>query len=1002
MFNKQTTLDLDGPKLGFSTDPQDLTVNTGTAATFVAIGTAIFPSNIPAQFATNTGIVTYRWYVDDTAVFDDPDEDGADGVNYLGAGTTTLQIFNNTTTKTVYCEADYIPSAYGLPGVAVTVGSARSTGHAISEPIRSASATLSIIPTLSIDTQPVDRIVVVGTAATFGVDASLSNESTEGFSYQWQVNGSDVSDGTLVVSGTKSNTATLTYTRNNANNLDAPDSETERFVDFSEQSTVTLTYGIYDITVDADVTTDLRALGAGGGRSNQRSIAGGSGGLSTGQFTFLEGTTYKLVVGGAGENGSTGGGGQGGVGLDVSSADRGISSGNIGGGGNGGGGSGRTGGGGGFTGLFVDSVDFDNAVIIAGGGGGGSNDPANGGDGGGLTGGDAGNVGRGGGGGTQSEGGAAGDAGQGSGEAGFAIGTIATDIQASGGRSTATNPTSAGGGGGGYFGGGGGGAFNGCCADGAGGGGSGYIGSSLLTDGETTTGGGADPGTSGSFEITLTDTDITTDATLTISGATTDVLSISSDNPVSATAKVVVSNSNASNSPVTSQAKTFTSLVARAILNIEQYDFSDTATISRHNFTEDGDLILTDEDYPANEICVYAPERDIEVEMELYGGKGRDGAAGAKGGEGGYSKITFTMERNVEYIVTGLYRGELQAGSVPDYPNYVDTPFVYRKANLIAVVGSGGDGSVGNLGNDGGKGGGISQDGSDGQGSDDTGRGGRAFNPENLPANGVFGSVSDQDPVGDDTKITELPDFGGRTIPCSRGIYYRNEGFSACEDVGNVRYRISDGTEVSNSAIIERGFKAGYNIMITNGGPGVINDDTSFIVNGGRGATGGESGNGGNGGGGGSGYSDGSVTVLEATQGGSTRDAATVIIRPYVAPLVGNMTNHTFNNATDTTTRLDYDGAISFMTAESPGAADQQTGTSTNLKHYLLTMNQNYSSLSISNISSTTSGGGSGVDTSGPAKVEKVSGSDTQWRVWFKKNNGFNTYVRDFSVEGVI
>ena len=52
MFNKQTTLDLDGPKLGFSTDPQNLTVNAGTAATFVAIGTATFPSNIPAKFAT--------------------------------------------------------------------------------------------------------------------------------------------------------------------------------------------------------------------------------------------------------------------------------------------------------------------------------------------------------------------------------------------------------------------------------------------------------------------------------------------------------------------------------------------------------------------------------------------------------------------------------------------------------------------------------------------------------------------------------------------------------------------------------------------------------------------------------------------------------------------------------------------------------------------------------------------------------------------------------------
>ena len=74
MFNKQTTLDLDGPKLGFSTDPQNLTVNAGTAATFVAIGTATFPSNIPAKFATNTGIVTYRWYVDDVAVTDFPSE----------------------------------------------------------------------------------------------------------------------------------------------------------------------------------------------------------------------------------------------------------------------------------------------------------------------------------------------------------------------------------------------------------------------------------------------------------------------------------------------------------------------------------------------------------------------------------------------------------------------------------------------------------------------------------------------------------------------------------------------------------------------------------------------------------------------------------------------------------------------------------------------------------------------------------------------------------------
>tara|TARA_Y100000589_G_scaffold165131_1_gene157016 strand:+ start:1679 stop:4132 length:2454 start_codon:yes stop_codon:yes gene_type:complete len=814
MFNKQTTLDLDGPKLGFSTDPQDLTVNAGTAATFVAIGTATFPSNIPAKFATNTGIVTYRWYVDDIAVTDDPDTDGFDGVNFLGTGTTTLQIFNNTTTKTVYCEADYIPSAYGLPGVAVTVGSARSTGHAISEPVRSASATLSLNPKLSIDTQPVDRIVAVGVAATFGVDASLTDGSTEGFSYQWQINDSDVSDGELEVGVTKTASTKLTYTQGG--------NSTE--VDFDEISTLTLTVGTYDITVDNDITADLRALGAGGGSSVQRSVSGGAGGLSVGRFTFLKGTTYKVVCGDAGSrntNGLSGGGGEGGTT-----------------------GTGGGGGGGGYTGLFVETITQDNAVIIAGGGGGGANDPATGGDGGGESGGDASKLPRGGEGGNQNSGGARGSV--------QTLGVQGSALQ--GGQG-------AGGGGGGYFGGGGGGGHSGCCADGAGGGGSGYIGSSLLSNASTTIGEGAAAARNGSFEITAIETSVSVPITLTISGSTSNVLTVSGDATVSATAKVVVSNSNAFNSPLTSESKTFTSTTARALLKIEQYDFTNTATLSEHNLTDDGEITFTDDDYPANEICFFAPERDIEIEMELYGGKGI--TQRGQGGQGGYSKIKFTMERNVEYIITGLY------GKNEDNTNRVFTPFVYRKANLIAVVGSGGAGA--NVNNDGGDGGGISIAGGDGQGPDNSGRGGIAYAPGTLPANGVHGSMSPQDPVGDDTKITEFPDYGGRTIPCTRGIHYRDEGFSACEDVGNVKYRISDGTEVLNSAQIQRGFKAGYNIMMTNGG-------AIGGVNGGRGATGGEAGDNGNGGGGGSGYTDGSVTVLESTLGGG-RDEPAVIIR---------------------------------------------------------------------------------------------------------------------------
>ena len=51
-----------------------------------------------------------------------------------------------------------------------------------------------------------------------------------------------------------------------------------------------------------------------------------------------------------------------------------------------------------------------------------------------------------------------------------------------------------------------------------------------------------------------------------------------------------------------------------------------------------------------------------------------------------------------------------------------------------------------------------------------------------------------------------------------REFYWRDEGFSACEDIPSVKFRLSDGTEVQNtSASITRGFKTGYNMMETGG-----------------------------------------------------------------------------------------------------------------------------------------------------------------------------------------
>ena len=554
MFNKQTTLDLGGPKIGFTTDPQNLTVNTGTGATFVAIGTATFPTDIPAQFATNTGIVTFRWYVDDAQVFDND--------VFSGTGTTTLQIANNTVGRTVFCEADYIPSAYGLPGVAVTVGSARSTGNAINEPVRSASAVLTVTPELSIVTQPQNITFAVGTAVTIGVNAALSNNATDGFGYQWSIDGTDLTDGT------------------------------------------------------------------------------------------------------------------------------------------------------------------------------------------------------------------------------------------------------------------------------------------------------ADYG----------------DANLTVSGSTNNVLTLTANSleaTTFSTSKVVVSNSNAFNTPVTSDTIDITILPERPIIKIEQISNSSTATLSQHNL-DDGEISFTDVSHPSNQICIYSPEQNLSLEVELFGGKGLTFNEGTNvngqfpggntsAGEGGYSKIRFTMTKNVEYIITGLY-------------DTVNAPFIYRKSNLIACVGEGGDG--GQLGA-GGDGGGVNTAGENGSGTD-AGDGGVGIDAGNLTDSGIFGSQfefgSGQPLYTEDSRYPDGDSRGGRSVKCSKGIYFRDQGFTSCQDVGTVKFRLSDGTEVSNTGEIERGFKAGYNIMETGG-----DKTTGDGGDGGSGATGGNAGGSG-GGGGGSGYHDGSVTVVSTQQGGST-DAAKVIVR---------------------------------------------------------------------------------------------------------------------------
>ena len=799
-----TSLFLNGPKLGIVTDPQSLSDVIGVA-TFTGIATATFPDS---NFDFDGGSVSFKWYYDGSQILDTSEDNNSNAAivgfsSATGAGSTiTINgLTVNDNGKEIYFTADYISSAYSQPaGSAVTAGTARSTGNAYNEPLQSGIATITVFPIIDIITQPTDQLVSTDDDARYSITAQ-KNPGGGAVNYQWQLNETDLSDGTTTRTVIESGTGKLTITSDAGDNTEIDFSQITSYDSF-------VTGVTYTLVADANITTKLFATGAGGGRSNDRSVSGGRGGSAEGTFTFVKDQEYKLRIGGAGVTGGAGG---------------------FSGGGDGGGGFGAGGGGGGFTGLFSDSISIGNAIIIAGGGGGGANDPADGGAGGGLTGDDGNNApsGRGGSGGTQSVGGTGG----GSGSPGSAL---------QGGPGAA-------GGGGGYYGGGGGNPFPSCCADGAGGGGSGYIGG--VTGGTFRTGFGGVSGEDGYFRIELVTTTKEVPDT-TVTGATTPNLTINSSSTANGTIRCKVSATGVQESPVFSNTVSYVVVEKRSLIEIETYNYTNaTATLSEFDLAN-GDLTIDYATYPGNAVCLYAGDKDINVEVDMYGGKGTDNGSNL-GGEGGYSKIRFTMAKDVEYILTGLF-------------DSVNAPFLYRKGTLIAVVGGGGD--AGTVNSDGGDGGGVNVAGENGGGN-----GGDLFAAGTLPLDGIFGSLTTLTAVTPDTNATGVD--GGRTLPCPRGDYWRNQGKSPCEDLGTIKFRTPNGTEISNTAAIARGFKSGYNIMQTKG------DQENDSGEGGSGATGGQGGNNLSGGGGGSGYTDGSVTVVETQLGGSSFANAKIILR---------------------------------------------------------------------------------------------------------------------------
>ena len=210
MISKQTTLDLNGPIIEIVQEPVSVGIVTNrSSVTFSGIATISYPTQTPSNPAESTGSLVYRWY-DSNGPLSDGDRDNLDDTitTFNGVGTTTLSISNvlyvQDNTNQYYLSVDYVPSAYGTSPI--TAGTARSTGNAINEPFFSERVSLSIYSEIDIFLQP--REILDGSTddfSIFNVNATtLDPEEDNLLSYQWRLNGNNLSD-SADVSGSQTN-----------------------------------------------------------------------------------------------------------------------------------------------------------------------------------------------------------------------------------------------------------------------------------------------------------------------------------------------------------------------------------------------------------------------------------------------------------------------------------------------------------------------------------------------------------------------------------------------------------------------------------------------------------------------------------------------------------------------------------------------------------------------------------------------------------------------------
>ena len=560
-----------------------------TSGSFLELTGIATVSFLENEVPRNTGIITYKWYEVGIGPV-------VEGSNATGTATTVLSLSNlvspTDNNRKFFLQADYVGNDV--------------TGNATNEPLQSNEVTVTVFPDIEIVGQPTDASTIVNSNVSFTVNASLTDASfTEGLLYQWSVNGEDVTDGVLT--------------------FEVPATKVEQT--FSSPAT-------HEIPASGRNVEITIAGAAGGSGGTDSGGGGGSGGKGrVGTFQYANGPRILDVY--IGSKGGGGGSGNNSVGGPAGS---GIANGGRGGGAGPGGWSGGGGGGGALSAILDRTVQTNQGggtagyTIVAGGGGGGGGASLN-------------------------------RSGSGAGVAGVWVAQnqpIGISDGSAGNTKTSGDGGGGGAGGAGVSGGGPGSPGNDNSSGGTGGGGGTSRFDPVVAILES---GGLNPGNGYGFikydvpDGEGTETIVTN---ITVSGSSTDTLTLSADAVGVTTVACRVSSLTATNSPQQSEDAKFVILdnANQYIINVEGINNTDEATLYTVDLFND-DLTLETSipvdgvSVSANYWVLYAPDKDIFVEMDVYGGKGDDRNSFV-GGEGGFSRIRFTMERNVEYVVTGL------------------------------------------------------------------------------------------------------------------------------------------------------------------------------------------------------------------------------------------------------------------------------------------------------------------------------------------------------------